>query len=375
MLFVRVGPMRSSLFATLGLTIVACATNDVPSKRSSSASVRPCVIEENVGDGFVPTDMSRTLAVGHGVAPDGSTQALVWGGGRPLPLGSLGGRESEARAVNERGDIVGTSMPKDAAAPHAVRWRKGVIQDLGTFGGDTSKALDVNERGEIVGYATTADGRKHAFAWRDGTMTDLGTLGGKESGATRINERGQIIGWSMTAPPVEMHAFLWDAGKMTDLGSASGAIDINERGDVIVQARAEAAFWRNGVTTAIAPFEETTITFLHALDEHGRAIGSTVTAGREVGFLWEDGAVTAIDVESAGWVTPIAINAHGQVVGFAAGSAGGRAFSWKGGELTFLAPDEEDSIAIAVDDRGRILGRSGTTAKLWQLGSCAASDN
>lgn len=356
--------MSRTPFAMVALGIVACATENVPPQPSSLHADGTCVHAATIGEGLKPKAMNRRgVVVGEGPA-----HAFVWSGYRAVELPGVHGA---ALALNDLGIIVGTVEPSDGAEPHAVRWRDGVMEDLGTLGGTYSKALDVNDRGEIVGYAATREGRSHAFIWRDGTMTDLGTLGGTEGGATGMNERGQVIGWSLTARPVEWHAFLWDAGQMIDLGKAWGAVDINERGDVVMQAHLQATFWRDGVLTEVAPFDDTTITFPHGMDEDGRVVGSTVASGRQLGFLWEEGVTTAIDIErSTGWVTPIAINAHGLVVGFAEGSAGGRAFAWKDGALTFLTSDDENSIAMGIDDAGRIIGTSGTTGMLWTLGAC-----
>ena len=360
--------MSRTFYSMLVLGIVACTSENVAEPQpSSSRAEGTCVHGTSIGEGLTPKAVNQ-----HGVVVgEGPAHAFFWSGYRAVELPGVHGA---ALALNDRGTIVGTVEPSDGAQPHAVRWRDGAMEDLGTLGGSYSKALGVNERDEIVGYAATSEDRSHAFLWRDGTMTDLGTLGGTESGATGINERGQVIGWSLTARPVEMHAFLWGAGKMTDLGKAWGAVDINERSDVILQAHLQAAFWRDGVLTEVAPFEDTTITFLHGMDENGRVVGSTVASGREVGFLWENGVTTTIDVEgSSGWVTPIAINAHGVVVGFAKGSVGGRAFAWKEGALTFLASDDENSIAVAIDDAGRIIGTSQTKAMLWTIGACEAT--
>ena len=48
--------------------------------------------------------------------------------------------------------------------------------DLGTLGGTDGFAEAVNERGQVVGGS-----EGHAFLWEAGTMTDLGTLGGTYS--------------------------------------------------------------------------------------------------------------------------------------------------------------------------------------------------
>ena len=92
------------------------------------------------------------------------------------------------------------------------------ITDLGMLpgGGDFfftfSRAADINNRGQIVGTSMTASRNSHAFLWEKGEMTDLGTLpGAGEFGfsvASGINNRGQVVGFS-TGAPDRFHAVLW----------------------------------------------------------------------------------------------------------------------------------------------------------------------
>ncbi len=82
------------------------------------------------------------------------------------------------------------------------------VTDLGTLGGNESDAKDINDAGQIVGYAKDAAGRDRAFLWQSGAMTDLGTLSGTESWALAINNLGQVVGEATNAAG-RSRAFLW----------------------------------------------------------------------------------------------------------------------------------------------------------------------
>src|SRR5260370_21885106 len=96
------------------------------------------------------------------------------------------------------------------------------MQDLGTLGGPDSDALLINERGQIAGISiTTIDPATQQatvdpFLWENGKMIDLGTLGGTSATPDAINNNGQVVGISnlagyQTLPPfLCSHAVLKD---------------------------------------------------------------------------------------------------------------------------------------------------------------------
>jgi probable HAF family extracellular repeat protein len=157
--------------------------------------------------------------------------------GRKVDLGALLPGPSSARGINGVGDVVGYGDfdPGHLSFEHAALWRNGAVHDLGTLGGVQSGAFAINDRGWIVGYARVA-GRlppRHAFVWRDGVMTDLGTIDGSESVAYDINRLGQVVGW--TGEIEYRRAFIWEADRMRLLAGTerSEAVAINSAGDAV----------------------------------------------------------------------------------------------------------------------------------------------
>ena len=139
-------------------------------------------------------------------------------------LGTLGGPNSIAIGINDRGSIVGWSQVSLDPGPfgfpnlHAAIWKNGKITDMGSFGGPISLALSVNNQDVAVGQSMLPAFFPHAFAWQGGSLTDLGTLPGDfASGANGINSAGQIVGFS--AADVGSAACLWEAGQPIDLNA------------------------------------------------------------------------------------------------------------------------------------------------------------
>jgi probable HAF family extracellular repeat protein len=57
-----------------------------------------------------------------------------------VDLGTLGGTDSAALAVNDAGQVVGESMPRGDATVHAFSWTQAAgMVDLGTLGGSSSR--------------------------------------------------------------------------------------------------------------------------------------------------------------------------------------------------------------------------------------------
>jgi probable HAF family extracellular repeat protein len=249
--------------------------------------------------------------------------AVLWKDGQITNLGSLGGGISFANAMNNRGEAVGiaaNAIPDPSSflgvgtQIHAFLWREGVMLDLGTLGGPDSWAASVNERGQVAGWAlvdSTVNSALHPFLWQDGRMIDLGTLGGTvgvtgsftAAGGVAINSRGQVVGTSNLAGDLTHHPFLWNQGSLADLGTLGGdngeANFINDAGVVVGWAdvpgsQSHHAFrWEKGVMTDLGVPAGQSCSRAIAVNARGQIIILTgiCGVGGGPGALWENGVM------------------------------------------------------------------------------------
>jgi len=117
-------------------------------------------------------------------------------------LGTLGGPASIPFALNDRGDVVGFSAvpppPQQRGTYHAFLWHEGRMHDLGTLNGTAwSQARDVNNRGEVVGTAFGGTGSE-AVLWDASGIHRLADLVPDSADwafqtATSIDDSGRIL--------------------------------------------------------------------------------------------------------------------------------------------------------------------------------------
>jgi probable HAF family extracellular repeat protein len=163
---------------------------------------------------------ARGQVTGYSVMPDRSFRAFRTRPDRPIDpltddLGTFAGPGapsndrgmSRARAVNDLGQVVGAASERMASGHRAFRTSPDrpidpAADDLGTLGGENSDAWGINNRGDVVGEAEIASDptrpATHAFLFTKGRMIDLNHCVELEPGwvlacALDINERGQIV--------------------------------------------------------------------------------------------------------------------------------------------------------------------------------------
>jgi probable HAF family extracellular repeat protein len=270
-------------------------------------------------------------------------RAVLWKDGNITDLGTLGGSQSYAEAINDRGQVTGLSVntipdpfsfhylflyfsPNGTQARGFLWDKEEGMQDLGTLGGPDSFPNLINERGQVAGFSytnstpnpTTGIPTLHPFLWEKGEgMKDLGSFGGTMTASVNgLNERGEVVGGNFLAGDVQIHPFLWDGEKLIDLiappfeGSANGeAAWINEAGEVVGiaglpfpcpggQSQVQHAFlWRNGVITDLGTVAGTPNSQASFINSRTQIVGLSFACDFSVfnAILWEEGSMVDLN--------------------------------------------------------------------------------
>ncbi len=241
----------------------------------------------------------------YGPAPRPPIHLYLWQSGTVTTLGTFA--YAAFAGLNDR-EQVALEIGGAGRGLHAALWDNGRTIGLGSLGGKWSSAIALNNRGQVVGASLPAKGYEHAFLWQQGKMTDLGTLRGNYSQAVALNDRGQVVGYWGRWGRRAQRAFLWQNGRAADLGRVSDPLSlpfaINNRGQVI---RSRAGFlganvgvlWQQGKTINLGDLGGGQ-TWPLAINDRGQIVGTSATRGSTLAdpklraFLWQDGKMTAL---------------------------------------------------------------------------------
>ena len=305
-------------------------------------------------------------------------------------LPSLGGTNSRANSINDRGWLAGYSNLAGDQSRHAALWRDTVLTDLGTLGGpnsavtwsvkansgiisgisQTSQPDPLGEAWSSAAFYPGATGTGYinlGFVWNNGEMHPLPTLGGNNGFATGANSSGKVVGWAENTvhdptcvPPqqLQFRPVVWDPtrSRMSELpleasDTSGAATGINEQNQIV------------GISGIC-----------------DQAVGR-YTAAHAV--LWDKkGKITDLgNLGAPYWNTPTNINEHGDVVGFAGAPNDPdgnflQAFIWTsehGLQALGFLPGDVHSEAYGINEKRQVVGLScdvdgNCRAFIWENG-------
>jgi len=268
----------------------------------------------------------RGLTAGYSVDHDGLKKPVVWDvNGTPRELPLLVEGQSLAHAVNDAGQVVGSSPIPNSDSKHPVLWSGATIIDLGHLGSGAydgqGGAVDINNVGQVVGYSWVNQSVRHAFLWEDGVMHDLGAMGeGRNSNANAINASGQVVGESED-PAHADHACIWSNGTITRLDDPdtylSRAVDINDLGQVVGFMSKDGVktpfIWQDGVRRS-----PESLGMPVAINNAGQVLCHDIDPDDRHYFIWDNNSVAYFDEEGLGLWHVLSledINDAGEVVG------------------------------------------------------------
>ena len=260
--------------------------------------------------------------------------AFLWSNGTMTDLGTLGGLDSQGNAINDSGEVVGTSGAATGSSaftdkngimtaintgdPMAIN-DSGEIAGGGSFpvagtlnvfeqaftyqngnttvlgllagaGGTFTAASGINSSGEVVGSGDNSASYERAWKYQNGTITDIGTLGGPQASATAINASGQIVGFAQTTSDAD-HGFLYTGGRMTDLGLNVFPDAINDLGVIVGQGPGGAVVDSGGgfqnLNNLVPAGSGFTLTNAVGVNSNGQIVanGGNNTTGQNHAFL------------------------------------------------------------------------------------------
>jgi probable HAF family extracellular repeat protein len=289
--------------------------------------------------------------VGQNLCYGGEQHAFLWF--RQYGLRDLGTFDKQspwsmANDINDRGQVVGSSVLASTVAQRAFFWSdNGGMVNLGTLDispdpkDDFSNAFGINNRGEIVGVAYGGP-----FLWTE--RSGMVLLSPQFDGAAwDINDNGRIVGVSsMLWPSEQYHAALWtDVGEMLDLGTLrlnSQALGINYLGEVV------------GGSSDL---------FVGCNTRIGSGFYDIVFDNGCVAFIWtKQHGMTQLPMLGGGTGCAHAINDKGQIVGWSYTGSEVHAVVWtrKDGikDLGKLLTDDLESVAYGINNLGQVVGYS-----------------
>lgn len=218
--------------------------------------------------------------------------------------------------------------------------------DIGTLGGKNSWAKAINNSGVIVGVSAERNVKRGlAFSWKNGHLNAINS-GTRSASATAINDSGIIAG-AYTDRNGHYYTCVWNHGMLRTLPGQSGyggeAMGIDEKGNVCgsecmrVFGPGRACVWINGRLRLLKVPGNTDSSRANSISGTGTVVGFIETSSMNLPYIWnlndDSGAILQ---HGAGSATADSFNSDGVFVGSQYKNGTSSAVEWINGHLKDL---------------------------------------
>ena len=205
---------------------------------------------------------------------------------------------SNARGINDAGDIVGLGIPSlTQSSGSSALWYEAASTpvNIGLVGSlPFATATDINNSNNVIGYGYDANKTNYAaYFWDGSTKTIMESLGGTNTYAYKMNDNDLVIGFAHVVGD-HYHAVYWDEDGIHDLhttGTSSQAFGVDDSGSRIVGSvnGTQAVLWLDGVmydlTDLIADNPGWELTNAFDVNDNGDIVGVGLLNGEAHAFL------------------------------------------------------------------------------------------
>ena len=178
-------------------------------------------------------------------------------------------------------------------------YQNGQLTPIGSLGSDNTNALAINNRGQVVGYGVIPNGSDHhGFVWENGVTRDLGDIDGSQRNiATDINDQGHAVvgttgtGWIGKNYIIDVATGAKELIAHCHGGDGPSPIAINNRDEVALSdGRSESWLYTGGECHAFADLLDAnsrgwTRLVITGIDDEGVVVGRGYHLKQPVAFI------------------------------------------------------------------------------------------